>query len=249
MTLDGVYIRISSSTKAPHWLPHFVLDTLLLQEITCQTYVNGVVASLHWNKKGPFPHFPLLTRVHRIENFKQAKEEVGILSSYRFKEVSFQRHDPQGNSKNICSRLVLYGFMLMKIYFLGNWANNRCYWNPKLQIWTKRFKLIKKPREKSLNWRKTKLPWSRGILYGSRIVKNFYHLHRCQCITLIQMRKIHMFHPTNLPLLLYMMLHFQCIWNKSIVHSSLRKFCLRGIMLFKKKIIPPAIISKKSLVP
>ena len=30
MTLDGVYIRISVSTKAPHCLPHFVLDTLLL---------------------------------------------------------------------------------------------------------------------------------------------------------------------------------------------------------------------------
>ena len=30
MTVDGVYIRIACSTKAPHWLPHFVLDTLLL---------------------------------------------------------------------------------------------------------------------------------------------------------------------------------------------------------------------------
>ena len=26
----GVYIRISRITKAPHWLPHFVPDTLLL---------------------------------------------------------------------------------------------------------------------------------------------------------------------------------------------------------------------------
>ena len=30
MTPDGVYIRISGTTKAPHWLPHFVPDTLLL---------------------------------------------------------------------------------------------------------------------------------------------------------------------------------------------------------------------------
>ena len=30
MTLDEVYIGISSSTKDPHWLPHFVPVTLLL---------------------------------------------------------------------------------------------------------------------------------------------------------------------------------------------------------------------------
>ena len=34
MTLDRVYIRIFGRTKAPHSLPHFVPDTLLLQEIS-----------------------------------------------------------------------------------------------------------------------------------------------------------------------------------------------------------------------
>jgi hypothetical protein len=47
MTPDGGYIKIVDSTKPPHWLPHLVPDTLLLQEISYQTYVNGVVASLH----------------------------------------------------------------------------------------------------------------------------------------------------------------------------------------------------------
>ena len=42
MTPDGVYIRIEGSTKDPNWLPHFVLDTFLLQEITYQTNVNYV---------------------------------------------------------------------------------------------------------------------------------------------------------------------------------------------------------------
>ena len=31
----------------------------------------------------------------KIENYKQAKEEVSMLSSYKFQEVSFRRHDPQ----------------------------------------------------------------------------------------------------------------------------------------------------------
>ena len=58
MTPYGVYIRISSSTKPPHWFPHFIPDTMLLQEIAYQTYMNGVVASLCRNKKGLCPPFP-----------------------------------------------------------------------------------------------------------------------------------------------------------------------------------------------
>ena len=70
MTTDGVYIRKFGSTKAPHWLPHFVPNTLLLQEIAYQSYVNGVAASLHKAKKGLWPPFPLSIGVHRIKNFK-----------------------------------------------------------------------------------------------------------------------------------------------------------------------------------
>ena len=99
MTPNGVYIRIFGSTRAPHWLLHFVPDTLLLQEIAYQTYVNGVVDYLHRNNKGLWPLFPLLIKVCKIENFKQAKDEVGILTSLNFREVSFRRHDPQGKLK------------------------------------------------------------------------------------------------------------------------------------------------------
>ena len=82
MTPDGVYIRILGSTRAPHWLPHFVPDTLLLQDIAYQTYVNAVVASLHRKKKCLWPPFPLSTKVFKTENFKQDEDEVGILTSF-----------------------------------------------------------------------------------------------------------------------------------------------------------------------
>jgi hypothetical protein len=94
MTPDRMYIRIVGSTKPPHWLPHLVPDNMLLQEISYQTYVNGVAASLHQNKKGIWPLFLLITQFFKIKNFKQAKNEVGVLTSYRFKEVTFRRHDP-----------------------------------------------------------------------------------------------------------------------------------------------------------
>ena len=99
MTPDRVYIKISGSKKPPHQLPHLVPDTFLLQEISYQTYVNGVDASLHQNKKGLWPLFPLITQVCNIETFKQAKDEVGVLTFYKFKEVIFRRNDRQGKLK------------------------------------------------------------------------------------------------------------------------------------------------------
>ena len=99
MTPTEVYIRIAWSTKPPHWLPHFVSDSFLLQEIAYRTFIHGVAASLHKHKKGIWPQFPLITPVGKIENFKQAKEEANLLSSYKFQEVSFRRHDPQEKLK------------------------------------------------------------------------------------------------------------------------------------------------------
>ena len=89
-----MYVRIVDNTNPLHWLPHLVPNTVLLQEIPYQTYVNVVAASLHWNKKGLWPLFPLSTKVCKIENFKHARDEVGVLTSYKFREVTFRRHDP-----------------------------------------------------------------------------------------------------------------------------------------------------------
>ena len=40
-----------------------------------------------------------MTPISKIENFKQARDEVIFLSSYKFQEVSFRRHDPEGKLK------------------------------------------------------------------------------------------------------------------------------------------------------
>ena len=68
--------------------------------------MNGVAASLHRNKKGHWPQFLLMTPVCKIENFKHTREEVNVLSSYKFKEVSFRRHDPQGKLKEHLEQVV-----------------------------------------------------------------------------------------------------------------------------------------------
>ena len=55
-----------------------------------------MAASLHRNKKGLWPQLPLMTLVCKVENFKKAREEVNVISSYKFIEVSFRIHDPSG---------------------------------------------------------------------------------------------------------------------------------------------------------
>ena len=99
MTLDGIYIRMSSSSKDLYWLLHFVPNKLFLQELAYKTYIHGVVASLHKEKMGLWPPFPLSTRIWKIKNIKQDKEQVNILSSFKFKEVIFWRHYPLGKLK------------------------------------------------------------------------------------------------------------------------------------------------------
>ena len=62
-------------------------------------FVNGVAASLHKHKKGLWSLFLLMTPVCKIENFKQARDEANLLSSYKFQEVSLRRHDLHGKLK------------------------------------------------------------------------------------------------------------------------------------------------------
>ena len=82
MNSDGVYLRMIGIPKDPHWLPDFILDKFLLQEIAYQTHINGVSSSL--------------IKVCKMENVKQAKEECSVLSSFKFIETSFRRHDHEG---------------------------------------------------------------------------------------------------------------------------------------------------------
>lgn len=67
----------------------FHTNKLLLQEIAYQTVINGVSLSLLKAKKVAWPHFPLSIKMCKIETVKQAKDEVNMLSSFRFKGMIF----------------------------------------------------------------------------------------------------------------------------------------------------------------
>jgi hypothetical protein len=52
-----------------------------------------------------------------MENIKKSKEEVSILSSFKFRETSFRRHDPEGLLKRHLRKLISYGHMHTNIFF------------------------------------------------------------------------------------------------------------------------------------
>jgi hypothetical protein len=68
----GTYLRIYRATKAPHFLPNFIPDKLVLQEIAYQTIVHGVGATLYRDKKAIWPPLPLWVGSYSFEYVKEA---------------------------------------------------------------------------------------------------------------------------------------------------------------------------------
>jgi hypothetical protein len=100
----GTYIRIYGATKAPHLLPCFFIDKLVLQEISYQTVIHGVGVTLYHKKKDIRPLLPLWIGSYSFASLKQAQVEVDTLLSYGFGEEQFRRHDPKKVVKSIASR-------------------------------------------------------------------------------------------------------------------------------------------------
>jgi hypothetical protein len=98
----GTYIRIYGATKAPHLLPRFVPDKLVLQELAYQTIIHGVGAALYRNKKDIWPSLPLWIGSYSFASIKQAEDEVNTLLSYGFGEERFRRHDPKKVVREYC---------------------------------------------------------------------------------------------------------------------------------------------------
>ena len=97
MTPAKVYIIIVGSTKPPHWLPHFVLDSFLLQEIAYQTFINGVVASLHKHKKGIWPQVSLITPMGKYKISNKPKRKSAYVPLISFKKFPSEDMTPKRN--------------------------------------------------------------------------------------------------------------------------------------------------------
>ena len=185
MTPDGVYIRIFGSTKPPQWLPHFVPDTLLLHEIAYQTYVNGVVASLHRKNKGIWPPFPLSSKVCKIENFKTCQRWSWYIELLQIKRSYFQKTWSPGKLKEHLQQVGFIWSYSHEDLLPGELSQqqvlvkSRTPTSDQMTRVDKEAEIQKSKAEK----RKAAIEWK--SLSGSRMNKNHHHLHQWQCIASI----------------------------------------------------------------
>jgi hypothetical protein len=84
LTEHGTYIIVYSSTKPLHLLPQFILDKLVLQEVTYHTIIYGVGGVLYREKKTLWPPLPLYIGLYSFSNTKKAQDEVDMLLSCHF---------------------------------------------------------------------------------------------------------------------------------------------------------------------
>jgi len=80
-------------TKAPHILPKYVTDHMVLLEITYQTYVHGVGSSLAQKNKYLWPHLLVTIGAYSFNTFAEAQKTTKTSQSFHFGEERFQRHD------------------------------------------------------------------------------------------------------------------------------------------------------------
>jgi hypothetical protein len=91
------------ATKPLHLVPTFILDKLVVQDVSYQTYINGVGVVLAQAKKAPFPPFPICIGSYNMENAREDKENKEELDIFHFGIERFKRPDTCGVIECHCS--------------------------------------------------------------------------------------------------------------------------------------------------
>jgi hypothetical protein len=90
------YIRVFGATRAPHLLPIYVTNRLVLGEICYQTILHGYNANLVKDKKRAFIPYGFHIRFCMVKDIMHAKQlGVGKLE-FRFQTGRFCKHNPKG---------------------------------------------------------------------------------------------------------------------------------------------------------
>jgi hypothetical protein len=86
--------RIYGVTQAPHTLPTYVPNRLIIQEIGYQTTLHGFNACLIKHQKKLCPTYPLYIGMYGLTNSTWARMEGEKIEEYHFKLERTQMHDP-----------------------------------------------------------------------------------------------------------------------------------------------------------
>jgi hypothetical protein len=88
------YIRVYGTTGAPHLLPYFVPDHLLMRDISYQTMGSGVTSLLLISNKNIWPIFPIHIGNYTISNGPHERKEEEILQELHLCLGEPKGHDP-----------------------------------------------------------------------------------------------------------------------------------------------------------
>jgi hypothetical protein len=88
------YVRVYGTIGAPHMLPYFILDHLVMREISHQTIRTRVTSFLMRNSKNIWPPFPIHIGNYNILNGKHARKEEKSLQDLCLCLGSAKGHDP-----------------------------------------------------------------------------------------------------------------------------------------------------------
>jgi hypothetical protein len=104
---NDTYIIIYGAMKPLHLIPQFILDKLVLQEVSYKAIIHGFGGMLYRSKKAIWPPLPLYIGKYFFQNTKQAQTKVDVLLYYKFGEARFRRHDPKNIVKDHFNRMRL----------------------------------------------------------------------------------------------------------------------------------------------
>ena len=76
------FIRVFGTYKAPHAMPRFVTDKMLIQEV-CFQMSHGFSSILSKGKKKPWPTLPLTIGAYTVKDFREVAAEAEAMRSYQ----------------------------------------------------------------------------------------------------------------------------------------------------------------------
>jgi hypothetical protein len=90
------YIRVFGATRAPHLLPIYVPDRLVLGKICYQTILQGYNATLVKDNKWAFIPYGFYIGFYMVKDTAHAKQEGPSQLEFWFRTGQFPKHDPKG---------------------------------------------------------------------------------------------------------------------------------------------------------
>ena len=85
---EYTFIRVFGTFKAPHALPRFITDKVLMQEV-CFQMTSGFSNVLSKGKKKPWPALPLTIGAYTVKDFREVGTQGEEIKGYHFRSLDY----------------------------------------------------------------------------------------------------------------------------------------------------------------